>query len=93
VYGEHKSVKIEYDTPYIRQLPTTLHISETVGDSLEETVIRSTYKDAYVYEMEYFHEVVAENKQPKTTPEDYLQDLILFKMIMDAINESNTVRH
>lgn len=40
VYGENKSVLIQYDTPYIRQLPTTLHISETRGDSFEESVIR-----------------------------------------------------
>ncbi|NOU71386.1 gfo/Idh/MocA family oxidoreductase [Paenibacillus sp. LMG 31458] len=87
VYGENKSVLIQYDTPYIRQLPTTLHISETIGDSFEESTIRPTYKDAYVYELEYFYEVVTKGLQPKTTPEDYLQDLVIFKMIMEAIQQ------
>ncbi|MFC5402623.1 Gfo/Idh/MocA family oxidoreductase [Cohnella soli] len=85
VYGERKSILVQYDTPYLRQLPTTLRIRETIGDGFEETVVRPTYKDAYVYELEYFHEVVTEGKEPKTTPEDYLQDLAIFKMIVDAI--------
>ncbi|NOU90063.1 gfo/Idh/MocA family oxidoreductase [Paenibacillus sp. LMG 31460] len=85
VYGENKSVLIQYDTPYIRQLPTTLLISETKGDSFEESVIRPTYKDAYVCEIEYFYEVVTKGMPPKTTPEDYLQDLVIFKMMIEAM--------
>ncbi|QJD84966.1 Gfo/Idh/MocA family protein [Cohnella herbarum] len=85
VYGEKKSVLVQYDTPYLRQLPTTLRIRETFGDGLEETVVRPTYKDAYTCELEYFHQVAAAGMPPKTTPEDYLQDLAIFKMMMDAI--------
>ncbi|KQX48663.1 hypothetical protein [Paenibacillus sp. Root444D2] len=79
--------KNQYDTPYIRQLPTTLHISETIGDSLDKSTVRPTYKDAYVYELEYFYEVVTQGKPPKTTPEDYLEDLLIFEMIMKAIQQ------
>ncbi|MDR6550400.1 Gfo/Idh/MocA family oxidoreductase [Paenibacillus qinlingensis] len=87
VFGENKSILVQYDTPYIRQLPTTLHVSETIGDSFEKSTVRPTYKDAYVIELEYFHEVVTKGISPKTTPEDYLQDLIIFGMIMDAIQQ------
>ncbi|MEK0317054.1 Gfo/Idh/MocA family oxidoreductase [Cohnella sp. 56] len=85
VYGERRSVRVQYDTPYLRQLPTTLQIRDTTGDALEETVIRPTYKDAYTCELEYFYEVAANGLSPKTTPEDYLQDLTIIKMIMDAV--------
>ncbi|SFB09988.1 Predicted dehydrogenase [Cohnella sp. OV330] len=85
VYGERRSVLVQYDTPYLRQLPTTLRIRDTIGDALEETVVRPTYKDAYTCELEYFHEVVANGLAPKTTPEDYLQDLTIIKMIADAV--------
>lgn len=87
VYGEHKSVLIQYDTPYIRQLPTTLKITDTIGNTFEESYVRTTYKDPYVYELEYFYEVVANGRLPKTTPEDYLQDLLIFRMIMEAIKQ------
>ncbi|CAI6087009.1 Gfo/Idh/MocA family oxidoreductase [Cohnella sp. JJ-181] len=87
VYGERKSVLVQFDTPYLRQLPTTLRIRDTIGDALEETVVRPTYKDAYTCELEYFYEVAANGLSPKTSPEDYLQDLKVFKMMMDAIRQ------
>ncbi|WP_141502095.1 Gfo/Idh/MocA family protein [Paenibacillus luteus] len=85
VFGESKSVLVQYDTPYLRQLPTTLHIRETIGEALEETVIRPTYKDAYTCELEYFYQVAANGLPPKTTPEDYGQDLKIFGMIINAM--------
>jgi len=85
VYGDSKSIRIQYDTPYIRHLPTTIHIQETVGDSYNEEQIRPTFKDPYTVELETFYEVVTKEITPKTTPEDYKQDLTLFKMIIDAI--------
>ncbi|MFC3803229.1 Gfo/Idh/MocA family protein [Cohnella sp. GCM10012308] len=85
VFGEQRSILVQYDTPYLRQLPTTLRLRDTIGDALQETVIRPTYKDAYTCELEYFYEVVANGLSPKTTPEDYVQDLAIIKMIMDAV--------
>jgi len=85
VFGESKSILLQYNTPYLRQLPTTLHIRETNGDALEETVIRPTYKDAYTCELEYFYEVAVNGLAPKTTPEDYIEDLELFGMIVQAM--------
>jgi predicted dehydrogenase len=86
VYGDTKSVRVEYDTPYIRHLPTTLAVSETVGEAYTETVERPTYTDPYTRELEYFHEVVTTGGQPKTTPEDYKQDLQIFRMIIDSLS-------
>ncbi|WP_274361267.1 Gfo/Idh/MocA family protein [Paenibacillus thermotolerans] len=85
VFGDTKAIKVQYDTPYIRHLPTTLRIQETVGDAYNESVIRPTFKDPYTHEVEYFYEVVVNGKQPKTTPEDYKEDLKLFKMIADSL--------
>jgi hypothetical protein len=76
---------IRYDTPFIRHLPTTLIMRETEGDALVETVTRPTFKDPYTHELEYFHEVVTAGMQPKTTPEDFMDDLRLFGMIMAAL--------
>lgn len=88
VYGEHKSIKVQYDTPYIRHLPTTLTVNETSGEAYSESVTRPTFKDPYTHELEYFHDVVAQGCKPKTTPEDFKEDLALFKMIIDALKQS-----
>jgi predicted dehydrogenase len=85
VYGTHRSIRIQYDTPYIRHLPTTLVISETAGDAYRETVTRPHFKDPYTHELEHFYEVVTKGVDPKTTPEDFGEDLRLFGMIIEAL--------
>jgi predicted dehydrogenase len=87
VYGESKEVRVQYDTPYIRHLPTRLFINETKGEAFEERVIRPTFTDPYTVELLHFYEVVTHNVQPKTTAEDFLQDLELFEMIINALRE------
>jgi predicted dehydrogenase len=85
VFGSTKQLKIQYNTPYIRHLPTTLHVGETIGEAYEERVHRPTFKDPYTIEMEIFHESITQDNSLKTTPEDYKQDLTIFKMMVDQM--------
>jgi predicted dehydrogenase len=85
VFGSTKQLRVQYDTPYIRHLPTTLVVGETIGDAYRETVLRPTFTDPYTRELESFHEVVTTNTVPKTTPEDFKEDLKLFHEIMDVL--------
>jgi predicted dehydrogenase len=87
VYGETKEIRVQYDTPYIRQLPTRLFLTETQGEVFEEREIRPTFTDAYTVELLHFHEVVIHNVQPKTAAGDFLYDLDLFEMIIDALRK------
>ncbi len=88
VYGATKSIRVQYDSPYIRHLPTTLVVHETKGDAYEERVRRPTFKDPYTKEIEYFYDVVTKGMQPKTTPEDFVEDLRLMRMLVDALRAS-----
>jgi predicted dehydrogenase len=90
VYGVTRSIRIQYDTPYIRHLPTTMVINETVGDSYRESVTRPTFKDPYTHELEVFHQVVTQGLMPKTSPEDFNEDLRLFRMIVEALKDGMT---
>src|SRR4051794_13807506 len=78
VYGETGSLKVQYDTPYVRHFPTTLVTDRTEGDSYERSVLRPHLKDPYTHELEYFHQMVTTGGTPKTTPEDYVADMELF---------------
>lgn len=90
VYAPTRSLRIQYDTPYIRHLPTTLVIQETIGESFTERTLRPTFKDPYTHELETFHEMVTQGIAPKTTPEDFRDDLRLFRMIVDRLREDAT---
>ncbi|KAL1606714.1 hypothetical protein SLS60_004121 [Paraconiothyrium brasiliense] len=82
VYGTNKTVKVQYDTPYIKGLPVTLHVAENVDGVYKETMIRKSYQDPYTQEMKKLWEMVAEGKSVKTTAEDALKDLEVFNMAM-----------
>ncbi|MGI8483199.1 MAG: Gfo/Idh/MocA family protein, partial [Thermomicrobiales bacterium] len=66
IYGETSSIRIEYDTPYIRHLPTRLFVEETQGESFAQTVIRPTYADPYTRELEYLHDALVNGTAIKT---------------------------
>lgn len=85
IYGDTKQMRIQYDTPYIRHLPTVVHTGETIGDSYRESVNRPTFKDPYTVELEAFYDLLTKGVSVKATPEDYKDDLTLFKMICDAL--------
>jgi len=88
VYGATGSLKVQYDTPYVRHLPTTLELERTVGDAYERSVVRPHLKDPYTHELEYFHEIVTTGGSPKTDPEDYVEDMELFIEIIRALEQA-----
>ncbi|KAJ1330996.1 myo-inositol 2-dehydrogenase-like protein [Microdochium nivale] len=82
VYGRDKIVRVQYDTPYVKGLPVTLYITENDNGALRQTSVRKTYEDPYTLELRRFWELVVEGRAVKTTALDALQDLEVFKMIM-----------
>ncbi len=87
VYGDTKSIKVQYDTPYIKNLPITLTINGTNGDAYQETVYRPTYKDPYTLEIEYFYDALTKGTRIKTTVEDAKEDLKVFKWMIEAMQK------
>ncbi|KAH8688213.1 hypothetical protein BGZ61DRAFT_40211 [Ilyonectria robusta] len=85
VYGSEKTVRIQYDTPYVKGLPITVHVSENVDGVFKETTVRTTYEDAYTQEMRELYDLVTLNKPVKTTIEDSEDDFKIFNMIMKAL--------
>lgn len=90
VYGATRQIRVQYDTPYIRHLPTTLQIRETLGAAYAERILRPTFTDPYTHELEHFHDVATGVATPKTPPEDSVEDLTLFRDIIEAIRRTGT---
>ncbi|KAF7562940.1 hypothetical protein G7046_g1177 [Stylonectria norvegica] len=91
VYSENKIVRVQFDTPYVKGLPVTMTIREKVdshtqGDSFgfQERTVRRTYEDPFTREMLEFYECAANGKSIKTSARDAREDLVLYKMILQA---------
>jgi len=80
VYGAHKVIRVQYDTPYVVNLPIRLFVTEANGQGgTVEQNIYPTWGDAFVIEWEAFYDNVANHRTPKTSIADFRQDLELFK--------------
>jgi predicted dehydrogenase len=90
VYGDTSSFRVQYDTPYIRHFPTVLVSEESTGDAYRTSVTRPNLKDPYTHELEYFHQMITEGGTPKTSPEDYVEDMELFTQIIRAIERGES---
>ena len=86
IYTDTKIVRVNYDTPYVKGLPTTLTIREKLEDTdtYQERTVRPTYEDSYTIEFKEWHRCITEGKTPKTTIADARQDLDIFKMLMQS---------
>jgi predicted dehydrogenase len=85
VYGVSGSLRVQYDTPSVRHLPTVLLSDQTRGDAYVQTVNRPHLKDPYTHELEYFHTMITTGGTPKTSPEDFVEDLDLFAELIRTI--------
>lgn len=91
VVGKTKSIRVTFDTPYIKGLPVTLTIREKIdgrpgtdANGVQERIVRQTYEDPYTLEWEHFYECIVEGKYPKTSAKDSRDDLDIYKMILQA---------
>jgi len=73
--------RINYDTPYIRHLPTRLEITRSGDRETTTEIIGPFHEDPFRAELDAFYEAVVNGGPVKTTLEDSLDDLKLFAQI------------
>lgn len=87
IFGDTKTVKVCIDTPFIKGLPTTTVVKETLPDgSFRESTTRRTYEDPYTLQLKAVYDWVVHGKIPKTNPADARKDLEILGMLMKAVD-------
>jgi predicted dehydrogenase len=82
-------LKIQYDTPYIRNLPIHLSVTESnVQGGVTQQTILPAWGDPFVIEWQEFYKNVQESREPKTSASDYRKDLELFLAMIDLIRDT-----
>lgn len=85
IFGENKTVKVCIDTPFVKGLPTTMVVKETLQDgSYRESTTRRTYEDPFTLELKEVYEWITAGNSVKTTPADARQDLEILGLLMKA---------
>lgn len=80
VYGTDRVLKVHYDTPYVRNMPIRLTLSEANGQGgVTEHTSHPAWGDPFVAEWQAFYDNVVNSQEPKTSPTDFREDLELFQ--------------
>ena len=89
VYGDEKAVRVDYDTPFVRNLPITLTVTETTdGVNNRRTVTHPGWGDAFSEEWRAFHHSVATGEPAKASAEDFRKDLVLFRDMIQLMAQA-----
>lgn len=88
VYGADRTLRVQYDTPYVRNLPIRLLVTEANGNGgVIERAEQPTWGDAFVSEWLAFYDNVMNRQPPKTSAADFRQDLELFQVMIDLMKK------
>ena len=86
VYGETRVVRVDYDTPFVRNLPITLSITETQdGMNKTESLTHPGWGDAFTEEWRAFYKSIVSGEPPKTSPQDFRWDLLLYREMIELM--------
>jgi len=86
VYGQNKIVRVQYDTPYVRNLPTQLFVTEVdaVG-RISNSETNPAWGDSFTLEWKAFFDNIQQPKAPKTSPQDFRHDLEIFLDVVELM--------
>jgi predicted dehydrogenase len=86
VFGANQVIKVIYDTPYVRNLPTRLLVKSANGaGGVHEETILPDWRDPFVAEWEALYHSIETGTLPKTGPEDFGADLELFQAMIGLL--------
>ncbi len=85
IYQHDRYMHIKHETPYLRYQPHNFTVIESSKTDTKTTIYGPDYRDSFENELKYFYKCVETGQKPKTSFEDSMQDLILFKQISDMI--------
>ena len=88
VYLPSQVLRVEYDSPYIRHQATKLTTTTVNGSAgVASGTSFPTRSDAFVAEWRAFHEHIRAGSKPKCSIEDAVQDLALFRQMIDLMKD------
>lgn len=87
VIADTESVEVRFPTPYVRHVPAVAHRFRTVGRSVESTDLIPSYVEPFEIEWHEFYDCVQQRRQPKTSVEDSIADLALFRDLSNAMRK------
>ncbi len=88
VLTQRQHFRMNYDTPYIRNLPTRLEITTSSDSDTGTEIFGPVYEDPFRIELGAFNDAIVTGVPNRTTLADSLEDLDLFKEVARHFHQS-----
>jgi predicted dehydrogenase len=86
VFGARHKLRIQYDTPYVRNLPIRLTILSADGrNGVSERTVLPEWGDPFTAEWLAFADSVATREQPAANAADFRHDLDIFGAMIELM--------
>jgi predicted dehydrogenase len=93
IYGEKTTIRLDYDTPYVRNVPARLTVTSPHGAAgVSRNVSFPSRLDSFVVEWQAFHNSILTGARAKTTVADAREDLEIFLEIVERIKDDSRAR-
>jgi len=90
VAGDDRSIRVDWATPYVRNLPVKTREWRSTGNGIEERELFPGWDDPFVKEWEALHRTITAGAPNKSGPEDYRHDANLFLEMIRAMRSERT---
>lgn len=81
VFTDRTLYELKYDSPYVRNLPTHLHVTTSTDHDTQTTHYGPFYEDPFRSELHYLYNCISQQQRPKTTLQDATEDIRLINEI------------
>jgi predicted dehydrogenase len=86
VFGAERVLRVQYDTPYVRNLPIRLSLLDANGHGgVEHRTIHPRWGDAFVEQWLAFGDSIRRREQPGASAADFRHDLELFAGMVELM--------
>jgi predicted dehydrogenase len=86
VFGARRVLRVQYDTPYVRNIPVRLMLLDANGrGGVVEQRILPQWGDPFEAEWRAFGASVVERTEPASSPADFREDLELFRDMVELM--------
>lgn len=86
IYAGTRVIRVEYDTPFVRNLPARLVVTEpNTSAGITHSAGFATRQDAFVIEWTAFHDNITSRTTPRTSLADAREDLVLFGAMIERL--------
>ena len=81
LYFDDRIFELVFPSPYLNHQPTQLWIHRSTGERFEKTLVRASYQEAFLRELEAFWSAIVEATPVRNTVEHAARDLTLLTRI------------